>query len=135
MDTVMNYSVEKEFEVKSYDIDAAGHVNNIVYIRWLEYLRTELFEKFLPIGILLKEKQYPVVLETLFRYKKQMKYGDICNAKMFIERFDRSIWVLKAEFNVNDKTSSTAVQKCAVIDLLTNKIQKPPKCVLEKFKE
>ena len=31
-----NSEVELSFDIKSYNIDAAGHVNNAVYINWLE---------------------------------------------------------------------------------------------------
>ena len=33
--------VEKEFEVRTYDIDFASVVGNIVYIRWLEDFAAE----------------------------------------------------------------------------------------------
>lgn len=43
----LNFQTESELEVKTYDIAAAGHVNNIVYARWLEDLRNMLFKKCL----------------------------------------------------------------------------------------
>jgi acyl-CoA thioesterase FadM len=38
-------SVELSLNVNTYDIDVAGHVNNIVYIRWLEDMRNILYNK------------------------------------------------------------------------------------------
>ncbi|MBK7868256.1 MAG: hypothetical protein IPJ75_15420 [Ignavibacteriales bacterium] len=35
--------LELDFEVKTFDIDAGGHLNNIVYIRWLEELRNSFW--------------------------------------------------------------------------------------------
>ncbi len=52
---------EKIFDIKTYDIDIAGHVNNIVFVRWLEELRVKLFEQTLPIVDLIKENKFPVV--------------------------------------------------------------------------
>ncbi len=40
---------EITFKIKPYDIDAAGHVNNAVYINWLEDLRVKLFSKIIPL--------------------------------------------------------------------------------------
>lgn len=125
---------EKIFDIKTYDIDIAGHVNNIVFVRWLEELRVKLFEQTLPIVDLIKENKFPVVVETSIKYKRQIKIGEICNAKMFVERFDHPIWVLAAEFSVDDKIAATATQKCVIVDLLTNKIIYPPKEIVDKVK-
>lgn len=37
--------IEVPLFVNTYDIDVAGHVNNIVYVRWLEDMRNELFSQ------------------------------------------------------------------------------------------
>ena len=34
--------IEMPLMINTFDIDAARHVNNVVYIRWLEELRTKL---------------------------------------------------------------------------------------------
>lgn len=128
------FSAEIQFDVKPYDIDAAGHLNNTVYVRWLEDLRIKLFEKFLPVNILLKQNQYLVVTSTDIKYKKQISLNDKPIGRIWLERFDRVIWVLKAEFIVNDSLVAFAEQKCVVVNLLTNKIQKPPAELVKQFK-
>jgi len=40
--------IEKEIKVATYDIDFAGIVSNISYIRWLEDLRLAWLEKYFP---------------------------------------------------------------------------------------
>jgi acyl-CoA thioester hydrolase len=42
--------VQHLFQVMTYDIDAAGVLSNVVYVRWLEDLRNLFAEKILPIG-------------------------------------------------------------------------------------
>ena len=37
-----DHKTELEIEIKTYDIDVAGRVNNIVYVRWIEDLRSRL---------------------------------------------------------------------------------------------
>src|SRR5947208_6147204 len=41
--------VELLLAVRTYDIDFAGHVSNIVYIRWLEDLRLQFLNEHLPL--------------------------------------------------------------------------------------
>lgn len=128
------FSAEINFDVKPYDIDAAGHVNNAVYFKWLEDLRVKLFEKFLPVNELLKRNQYLVVTSANIKYKRQISLEDKPSGTMRLERFDRVIWVLMANFTVDNLISSTAEQKCVVVDLINNTIQKPPAEFVEKLK-
>ncbi|HSL88700.1 MAG TPA: thioesterase family protein [Ignavibacteriaceae bacterium] len=127
------FIITTKIDVKPYDIDAAGHVNNTVYVRWLEDLRIRLFENFLPINELLKNNQHLVVTSTTINYKKKISLSDSPVASMRLIRFDRVIWVLNAEFRVNDSLAVFAEQKCVVVNLLTNKIQKPPVGLVEKI--
>ena len=39
-------SVKLDLIINTYDIDVAGHVNNAVYVQWLEKLRTKLFTEY-----------------------------------------------------------------------------------------
>ncbi len=47
--------VELVLPVKTYDIDFAGIVSNIVYIRWLEDLRLEILDAYLPLQKMLED--------------------------------------------------------------------------------
>jgi acyl-CoA thioester hydrolase len=44
------FEVEIPLPVRTYDIDFAGIVNNIVYIRWLEDLRLEMLARYFPLA-------------------------------------------------------------------------------------
>ena len=41
--------IQLELPVRTYDIDFAGIVNNIVFVRWLEDLRLAILDAHLPI--------------------------------------------------------------------------------------
>jgi len=60
--------IENPLTINTYDIDAC-HVNNIVYIRWLENLSTILFEEHFHLRGLLQNKIYPVVISTEIAYE------------------------------------------------------------------
>ncbi len=42
--------VERDLPIRTYDIDFAGIVGNIVYVRWLEDLRLAMMEEAYPIA-------------------------------------------------------------------------------------
>jgi acyl-CoA thioester hydrolase len=112
-----------ELPVNTYDIDVAGHVNNIVYVRWLEELRVGLFNKYLPISSLLARDLFPVVASTNINYKKQLMLGDRPEGRIWIEKMYKGIFILKAEISADNSCIASATQKCVIINLKTNKIQ------------
>jgi len=105
------------FDIKTYDIDIAGHVSNIVYIKWLEVLRFKLFEKFLPIDKLLKEDLYPVVISTNIIYKKQLKLLDNPSGFIWIENIQHNMIFLKFRFMTGNNICAFAEQKCILMNL------------------
>jgi acyl-CoA thioester hydrolase len=62
------FEVEIPLPVRTYDIDFAGIVNNIVYIRWLEDLRMEILAHHFPLDEQLKNGIAPVVVQTRMNY-------------------------------------------------------------------
>jgi acyl-CoA thioester hydrolase len=65
--------VTLNFPVKTYDIDFAGIVSNIVYIRWLEDLRLKMFESHFPIEKLMSKGYCPTVNSTEIKYQRKLK--------------------------------------------------------------
>ena len=45
IDNISNSYVVLELPVQCGDMDAAQHVNNTVYLRWIESARIEMFQK------------------------------------------------------------------------------------------
>lgn len=75
-DLLKAYSVIYETPVAWGEMDALGHVNNIVYFRYFESARSEYFQK---IGVWesAKEKGIGVILHsTSCRYRKPLTYPD-----------------------------------------------------------
>ncbi|HUI30319.1 MAG TPA: acyl-CoA thioesterase [Candidatus Acidoferrales bacterium] len=115
---------ELEFEVSTYDIDAANHANNIVYVRWLEDLRCKLFASSCPVCDLLKRNLYPVVTFTQIRYKNPLKLTDSLKGIIWVESIAHGIMNLKYLFQRNDLVIATAEQSCVLMDLQTGKMDK-----------
>ena len=114
--------VEMKIAVKTYDIDVAGHVNNIVYIRWIEDLRAELFSQIYPLEKLLEINYYPVVISTELKYKGQIKLFDKPIGRIFLESYTHGIILLKIEICLNNEIAFTATQKCVLMNLTTQKM-------------
>ncbi len=125
----MNFDNEKykasiNFKIKTYEIDAAGHVNNIVYVKWLEDLRCKLFEQILPIDQLLKINLYPVVVSKNIEYKKQLKLNDNPTGIIRIENIPHNMIFFRIDFLLENKICATAFQKCVLMNLKSGTMDK-----------
>jgi acyl-CoA thioester hydrolase len=115
-------SISLKFVVKPYNIDASGHVNNAVYINWLEDLRDELFEKIIPINELISKGLYLVVASTIIEYKKPIFLFDKPEGTMRVDKYIRGIWYLSAEIELEGKIAAKVKQKCVLFDRETKKM-------------
>ena len=116
--------IELELEIKTYDIDAAGHVNNIVYIRWLEDMRSRLLSARSPVSELMERNLYPVVVSTQIRYRSQLTLTDKPKGVIWVESVKHGLMHLKAVFQKGESHVATAEQDCVLMDLRTGKMDK-----------
>ncbi|MFH0735045.1 MAG: thioesterase family protein [bacterium] len=123
-DTIKFLFSEINLTVNTYDIDIAGHVNNIVYIRWLEDLRNKFFAQIHPMEKLLEANHYLFVVSSDVKYKKQIKLFDKPIGRMILKDHSHGIFTLKAEINIDNHVAFIATQKCVVVSLIDNKMFK-----------
>lgn len=109
-------------DVRTYDIDVAGHVNNIAYIRWIEDLRGGLLESRFPTAELLRRNLYSVVTATSIRYRKQLRLGDKPNGSIWIDSIGHGVMSLKVIIRKPEIVIATAEQTCVLMNLLTGKM-------------
>jgi acyl-CoA thioester hydrolase len=103
--------VEREIAVKTYDIDFAGHVSNIVYIRWLEDLRLAVLEEYFPLEKQMREGYAPVLTRTEIDYKAPIRLFDRVVARMWARDAGLVRMALEAEFLVGERLCATARQQ------------------------
>jgi len=108
--------VKKEIKVASYDIDFAGIVSNISYIRWLEDLRLAWLEKYFSLGKQIEAGFTPILLETWIEYHHAIRMFDQPTGFMWVNRLHSHKWRIKAEIRVKDKVMATAEQKGVFVD-------------------
>ena len=130
--TFQEISSEILFTVHTYDIDFAGHLNNIVYVRWIEQLRTELFNKYFNLQELLSNNLYPVVISTNITYKKALKLFDRPEGIIHYLCFSHGIITLTFEIKQGVKIAAYGEQKCVLMDLNTGKMDKEKLKFLQK---
>ena len=130
--TYKEISSEISFTIHTYDIDFAGHLNNIVYVKWIEQLRTKLFYKYFNLQELLSNNLYPVVISTNITYKKALKLFDKPAGIIHFLCFSHGIITLKFEIKQGEKIAAFGEQKCVLMDLNTGKMDKEKLKFLQK---
>ena len=72
----MSEFYEQPLPIRTYDIDFAGIVSNIVFIRWLEDLRLALMDQAYPLVRALADDVAPILLATRINYRRSVMIAD-----------------------------------------------------------
>jgi acyl-CoA thioester hydrolase len=112
---------EQKLAVQTYDIDFAGIVSNIVFIRWLEDLRLGLLEQSYPLTQALAEDVAPVLLSTRIHYRRPVTIGDALFGRMRVLGLARVRWRVAAEFVVAGAVHAEAEQEGFFMRLSTRR--------------
>ncbi len=84
-------SITLAFKVMTYDIDFAGVVSNITYVRWLEDLRNLLAEGRLTLGDAFARGIAPTLTRTEIDYLTPVRFPDIVDGRMWPEKTGRAV--------------------------------------------
>ena len=108
--------------VRTFDIDFAGHVSNIVYLQWLEIARTELLEAVgLPVPTLVDEGFAPVVARTEIEYRRPVVLGDPVTVHLGLSRLRALSAQVEFEVRAGDTLAATARQLGVFVTLATGR--------------
>lgn len=114
--------VELVIPIRTYDIDFAGIVSNIVYIRWLEDLRLAmLIQYYMPMSDLIRTGIAPVLIKTNIDYKNQLTIHDQALGKMWIEKIGHVQFFLAGEIFNGEHLVAQAKQTVLFINLATRR--------------
>jgi acyl-CoA thioester hydrolase len=112
---------EQPLRIQTYDIDFAGIVSNIVFVRWLEDLRLGLMEQAYPLIRALAEDVAPILLATRIRYRRPVTIADRLIGRMRVAALGRVRWQLTAEFTVGAAIHVAAEQEGLFMRLSTRR--------------
>ena len=127
------FEIEIHLPVRTYDIDFAGIVNNIVYIRWLEDLRLEMLSAHFPLAEQLKNGIMPVIVQTKIDYKHPIKISDTPIGKMWMKSIESLRWNVNAVISVNGKVSALGEQVGVFVNSHNNKPVRMPAELRRKY--
>ncbi|GAA6619821.1 acyl-CoA thioesterase [Scytonema sp. NUACC26] len=94
-----------ELEVYSFHIDFMGHVNNMVYIQWMEVGRTKLLEAVgMPMQEISQKGFVPVLVQTNIAYKSPLFLGDRVRVEMWISELKNASAIMQFRFYKEQET-------------------------------
>lgn len=113
---------EMTIPVRWGDMDALGHVNNIVYMHWLEIIRTDWSHTVMPRPRELGKGF--VVVNVFCNYYQQFDYPDEVLARMYVSSVGRSsfeTWVTMASKSEPDVIRAAGGATMVWVDLSAQK--------------
>jgi acyl-CoA thioester hydrolase len=102
-----------ELDVYSFHIDFAGHVNNVVYVQWMEIGRTKLLEAIgMPLHTIVQQGFAPVLVQTNITYKSPLYLGDRVRAELWLSELRQASAIMQVCFyNQQEKPVAEGWQK------------------------
>jgi acyl-CoA thioester hydrolase len=106
-----NWPIVTEIPVLWGDMDDFGHVNNIIYLKWCETSRVELFRKVWDLkslkmeDILSEEGMGPILANFNMNYRIPVQYPDIITVKTRVTNIGNTSFGISHELysKVNEK--------------------------------
>ena len=118
----MSAKFEKTFTARSADIDELGHVNNAVWVQWIQDLSTSHWEAAARAED--REAFFWVVTRHEIDYRGNVAEGEIVTGETWIEGKPRGATsVRRIEFrNAAGKTIVSAATTWAMLDRASNRL-------------
>lgn len=113
------FEIEIPLSIQTYDIDFAGIVSNIVYVRWLEDIRMKIMESYLPLDMLIAKGYCPTLASTEIEYKQALRLFDRPVAKMWLSDIGRLRFTMQAQIDRDGKLVTLAKQVCFFVNTKT----------------
>jgi len=101
----MNRHFSTELVVRSYEMDSFGHVNNAVYLNYLEAARCDCLNQVgLSFNDFARWGAIPVVAEAHLHYKAPAYADDVLIVKTTMAELRRASFVMRFEIEKKDGT-------------------------------
>lgn len=102
------YPVRVEVPVAWGDMDALGHVNNTVYLRWFETGRIAYFDRLAGLTArMASEGRGPILARQECDYRLPLSYPDTVTVEVTISSFGRTSFTM--EFRIRSAAKGGAV--------------------------
>ena len=86
-------------EIHTFHIDFLGHVNNGVYIQWMEIGRTKLLEAAgMVTSEIFKQSFAPLLVQTTITYKVPLYLGDRAHVEVWLSELRNITGIIQFRF-------------------------------------
>ena len=87
-------------KIYTYHIDFAGHVNNIIYIQWMENGRVRMLEEigFPPTELANNQGIVPILTETHIKYKHPLFLFNTVTIESWVSKMNNASAILEFRF-------------------------------------
>jgi acyl-CoA thioester hydrolase len=126
---------EVDLTVAMYDIDYNGHVNNIVYVRWLEDMRMAGFEKIASMQKCLQDGYLPVLLKTSIEYKRSIELFQKPKGRIWVTNYTNTTFTIELEISVDGHLCAKAVQTLVFLKQSSMKPTRIPPYVMQNLRK
>ena len=91
--------VSFDLEIHTFNIDFLGHVNNGVYVQWMEIGRGKLLEAAgLVTHEILKQSFAPLLVQTTISYKVPLYLGDRVHIDVWLSELRNTTGIIQFRF-------------------------------------
>lgn len=109
-DTLGGWPVAEVIPVAWGDMDAFGHVNNAVFLRWYESGRIAYFRQIFPDAdpsFTRPEKIGPILARAEVNYRRPVAYPDVVTIEVSVTRIGKSSFTMS--YRIKSRAQSDAV--------------------------
>ena len=112
-----------QLTVYPFHIDAMGHVNNTIYVQWMEIGRVRLLDAAgLPMSQIMQQGFGPVLVDTRISYKRPLFLGDSITASIWVSKLKGASAEMSFEFcNQHSEVAAIGTQRGLFVNLSTQK--------------
>ncbi|NUQ36028.1 MAG: acyl-CoA thioesterase [Planctomycetaceae bacterium] len=133
----MSYTAVYSLRVRSYELDVYGHVNNAVYMNWLEHGRSRLLQDkgFTYTSIADAWNVRLVTVATTINFRAQLGLDDDLEVRTSVKRMGNSSVTFDQKIVRKDKDGETIAADCETTICFTDPAMKGSKPIPEEFRK
>ncbi len=129
--------LESQHKVASYELDSFGHVNNAVFLNYLEKARCDfMILKGLHFNDFFKWRRYPVVVRANLHYKYPARTDETLLIMGWITKHTKISFTL--QYEINNRENNQVILTAETFHVFVDDNNRPsriPKEFFEKFIE
>jgi YbgC/YbaW family acyl-CoA thioester hydrolase len=110
-------SFRTELEVRGYELDSFGHVNNAVFLNYLEVARWKMLaEEGVSLEAIRKFDRWPVIAAIDIQYRKPAFFGDRLEVETRLAEYGRSSMRIEQTIRRGESVIAEAKVRSVIVD-------------------